>query len=160
MIRAATPADAAAIAAIFNEGMGERVATFETREHGPADVERWIEGCAVVLVDERGGELTGFVKVGPYTDDHHYYAGVGEATLYVAGPARRAGIGSALLDAGATAAPAAGLHKLVAKIFTSNEASIALFGACGWRAVGTHLRHGQLDGEWKDVLVMEILLDH
>ena len=48
-----------------------------------------------------------------------------------------------------------GVHKLVAKIFTTNEPSIALFQRCGFSEVGTHLRHGRLDGEWKDVVVME-----
>jgi phosphinothricin acetyltransferase len=51
-----------------------------------------------------------------------------------------------------------GFYKLLGKIFTSNEASIALVHACGWRDVGVHLRHGKLDGEWKDVLVVELLL--
>ena len=51
-----------------------------------------------------------------------------------------------------------GYHKLVGKIFTSNEPSIALVRSCGWREVGVHRRHGRLDGEWKDVLVVERLL--
>ena len=55
-------------------------------------------------------------------------------------------------------AAAAGYHKLVGKIFTSNEPSIALVKSCGWREVGVHRRHGRLDGEWKDVLVVERLL--
>ena len=36
--------------------------------------------------------------------------------------------------------------------------SIALVKSCGWREVGVHRRHGRLDGEWKDVLVVERLL--
>ena len=55
-------------------------------------------------------------------------------------------------------AEAAGFHKLVGKIFTTNAASIALVRACGWHDVGVHRRHGRLDGEWKDVLVVEKLL--
>ena len=58
----------------------------------------------------------------------------------------------------ADAAAEAGAHKLVGKIFTSNEASIAMVGGLGWREVGVHERHGKLDGEWKDVLVVERLL--
>jgi hypothetical protein len=27
-----------------------------------------------------------------------------------------------------------------------------------WREVGLHLRHGNLEGEWRDVLVVERLL--
>jgi phosphinothricin acetyltransferase len=97
-------------------------------------------------------------SVGPYDDAHAYYAGVGEATLYVDREARRGGAGRALLSALADKAAQRGYHKLVGKIFTSNEPSIALVRSCGWRQVGVHRRHGRLDGEWKDVLVVERLL--
>jgi L-amino acid N-acyltransferase YncA len=83
---------------------------------------------------------------------------VREATLYVERAARRTGVGRRLLDALAEAAADAGAHKLVGKIFTSNGPSIAMVGILGWREVGVHERHGALDGEWKDVLVVEKLL--
>ena len=63
-----------------------------------------------------------------------------------------------MLNELAGAAADDGAHKLVGKIFTSNEPSIALVRALGWREVGVHRRHGMLDGEWKDVLVVEKLL--
>ena len=44
-------------------------------------------------------------------------------------------------------------------ISLENETSVALFRRCGYRDVGTHLRHGQLEGEWKDVLLMELSLE-
>jgi L-amino acid N-acyltransferase YncA len=157
-VRPASPGDGAAIAAIFNEGISERVATFETRPKGPAEVEALIESGAILLVAERDGEVVGFAKVGPYDDPSRYYDGVGEATLYVTGTARRSGLGRELLEALAAEAVRRGCWKLVGKIFTQNEPSIALVHACGWRDVGVHLRHGQLDGEWKDVLVVEKLL--
>ena len=94
----------------------------------------------------------------PYDDPHDYYAGVGEATLYVDRVARGAGAGRALLEALAEEAARRGYHKLTGKIFTSNEPSIGLVRSCGWREVGVHHRHGRLDGEWKDVLVVELLL--
>jgi L-amino acid N-acyltransferase YncA len=83
---------------------------------------------------------------------------VGEATLYVEREARRSGVGSGLLEALAEAAAERGLHKLTGKIFPTNGPSVELIRACGWREVGVHLRHGRLDGEWRDVLVVEILL--
>jgi len=58
----------------------------------------------------------------------------------------------------AAAAEERGYYKLIGKIFPSNAASIALVTACGWREVGVHRRHGRLDGEWKDVVVVELLL--
>jgi len=102
--------------------------------------------------------VVGWASVGPYDDAHEYYAGVGEATLYVDPTARRGGAGRGLLTGLAEQAKRRGYHKLVGKIFTSNEPSIALVKSCGWHEVGVHRRHGRLDGEWKDVLVVERLL--
>ena len=110
------------------------------------------------MVAKAGGRVVGWASVAPYDEAHEYYAGVGEATLYVDPKARRAGSGRALLTALADEAERRGYHKLVGKIFSSNEPSIALVKSCGWREVGVQRRHGRLDGEWKDVLVVERLL--
>jgi L-amino acid N-acyltransferase YncA len=156
-IRPAEPRDADRVAEIFNEGVEDRVATFETDFAGPDEAARWISED-VVLVLEREGELVAWARAGPYADRHRYYDGVREATMYVARSARRQGLGRELIEALAEAAHLAGAHKLVGKIFTSNEPSIALIRGLGWREVGVHRRHGTLDGEWKDVLVVEKLL--
>jgi phosphinothricin acetyltransferase len=157
-IRAAAPAEARRIAEIFAIAIEERVATFETRPQPPEAFARRIERGDLLLVAERGGEVAAWATVGPYSDPHDYYAGVGEATLYVAPEARRAGIGARLLNALAEEAARRGHWKLVGKIFTTNEASIFLVRSCGFREVGIHRRHGRLDGHWKDVLVVERLL--
>ena len=86
------------------------------------------------------------------------YAGVGEYTIYVDPAAQRHGTGRRLLSALADEAERAGLYKLVGKLFTTNEPSIALAEACGFAQVGVHVRHGKLDGAWKDVVVVERLL--
>ena len=156
-IRRAVPGDAGALAAVFNQSIEDRVATFETKAATEADANRWIEE-EIVLTASTDGSVVGWAKAGPYSDAHRYYDGVREATLYVAREARRAGVGSALLAALAGATAEAGAHKLVGKIFTSNEPSIALVRGLGWIEVGVHVRHGTLDGEWKDVLVVEKLL--
>ncbi len=155
--RPAQPGDAERIAEIFNQGVEDRVATFETRPADAGAATRWIEQDLVVVA-ERGGALVGWAKASPYADRHEYYEGVREATLYVDRDARRTGVGRLLLDALANHAAQAGAHKLIGKIFTSNEPSIAMVGDLGWREVGVHERHGMLDGEWKDVLVVERLL--
>jgi phosphinothricin acetyltransferase len=157
-IRPATTADASAIAHIFNEGIAERVATFETRNQTGEDIRRRIEGGAAMLVAEADGDVAGFARISPYDDAHRYYAGIGEATLYVDRAHRRGGVGAALMRALAAEGERRGLYKLVGKIFASNAPSIALVERCGWRRVGLHQRHGRLDGQWKDVVVVEILL--
>jgi phosphinothricin acetyltransferase len=157
-LRPAVAADADEMAEIYNIGIAERVATFETRTNSAGALVALIEAGNLVLVAERGGRVIAFVKVGPYDDANHYYSDIGEATLYVDPASRRSGVGRALMDAVAEAAEARGYYKLVGKIFASNAPSIALVKACGWREVGVHRRHGRLDGEWKDVLVVERLL--
>jgi L-amino acid N-acyltransferase YncA len=156
-IRRAQAHDVAGIAEIFNKVLEDRAATFETRPATPENVERWIADD-IVIVAEHGSALVGWAKAGPYAD-RHYYDGVREATLYVAREARRIGVGHALLEGLAVEAAGQGAHKLVGKVFSSNEGSIALLGGLGWREVGVHHRHGELDGEWKDVLVVEKLLE-
>ncbi len=158
VVRPARAEDAEAIARIHNQGIADRVATFETRAQSRPEIAEQIERGRLVLVAERAGEVIGWASTSPYDDAHGYYSGIAEAALYVERGARRSGAGRALLDALAEAAERRGRYKLVGKIFTSNEPSIALVRSCGWREVGIHLRHGRLDGEWKDVLVVERLL--
>jgi L-amino acid N-acyltransferase YncA len=160
VIRRAEPADAEAIAAIYNQGIEDRQATFQTRLHDPGELELKTEQRGgMLLVAERDGHVVGWAGWSGYDDPAEYYAGVVECAVYVGREARGRGVGAELLAGLAAEAPRAGIHKLLAKVFTSNEASIALFRRSGFRDVGTHFRHGRLEGEWKDVLVMERLLD-
>ena len=153
-IRPARAGDAGAIAAIYNQGIEERLATFETRQKGKAEIEELIAED-LVIVAERDSEVAGFAKVAPYEARSPYYAGIGEVTLYVERDARRLGLGRELLEGICAAAAERGQHKLVAKIFAGNEPSLELFDACGFRRVGVHQRHAALEGDWKDVVVVE-----
>jgi phosphinothricin acetyltransferase len=157
-IRPATADDAEAIAAIYNQGMAERQATFETAERAPGDAMRWVYAeREPVLVAERDGRVLGFARV-IRSSDRCAYAGVGEYTIYLDAASRGQGVGRELLDALAGTAEGLGYWKLIGRLFTTNAASIALARRCGFRDVGVHERHGRLDGEWKDVLVVERLL--
>jgi L-amino acid N-acyltransferase YncA len=155
VIRAARPADAEAIAAIHDQGIEERTATFETRPSDATAVSGLIAERALLLVADCRGQVVAFAKARPYEDRSPYYDGISEATIFVERQARRRGIGRALLAALAKAARERGQHKLTAKIFAQNDSSIGLFEACDFRIVGTHRRHGRLDGEWVDVVVVE-----
>jgi hypothetical protein len=81
-IRRAHAGDAARIAEIFNQGLADRLATFETTPATPGAAERWIANDIVVVAD-RAGTSVAWAKASPYADRHHYYDGVREATLYV-----------------------------------------------------------------------------
>jgi phosphinothricin acetyltransferase len=157
LIRPATQADLQAIARIYNAGIAGRQATFETRERSAGEIAAWLDRRGPLLVLELDGEVAGFARVSAYSE-RAAYAGVGEYGIYLARAARGRGAAARLLDALAEAAARTGYHKLTAKLFTSNEASLALARRCGFRTVGTHLRHARLDGEWRDVVVVERLL--
>ena len=153
-IRPATEQDAAAIVAIYAEGIEGRGATFVTTPPEPETVRAWLRRRGPFLVAERDGEVVGWAAVSEYSDVPAY-RGVGEFAIYVAGRAQGRGAGRALLDGLCEAAAADGRHKIVGKIFPENAASLALCRACGFETVGTHRRHGRLDGEWRDVVVVE-----
>ena len=159
MVRPARPEDRAAIAAIYTSGIEGRGATFETQPKTAGDVESWLadaERFPVVVADE-GGEVLGWARVTHYADTCAYQ-GVGELQIYVAPEAQGRGVGAALIDGIAAAAEGAGYWKLIGKLFPENEPSRALLRRRGFRDVGVHHRHGRLDGEWRDVLVVERLL--
>jgi L-amino acid N-acyltransferase YncA len=155
-VRPAAPGDAAAVARIYNEGIEDRIATFETRPRTPVDMEARIAD-EPMIVAERAGAVVGFASWVTYSP-REAYAGVGDYTVYVARGARGARVGSALIRQLLVEAEAAGMWKLMSRIFTTNDASIALAHRHGFRDVGLHLKHGRLDGEWRDVLVVERLL--
>jgi len=158
-IRAARAEDAAAVADIYNAGIRERTSTFETRERGPAELAHAIaSGRHPFLVADLDGRVAGFAATSEYSE-RDCYAGVAECSVYVDAELRGRGAGTALLDALAAEAGRRGFHKLIGKLFDTNEQSLRLVERAGFRVVGTHRRHGQLDGEWRDVILVERLLE-
>ena len=159
MIRPAGGRDTEAIADIYNEGIATRLATFETEPRTAADVELWLAAGdrLPTLVAEEDDVVLGWARVLAYSD-RPVYAGVGEVSVYVAERARGRGLGRALLDALQQRAKELGYWKLVGKLFTANAASAAMVRRCGWREVGMHHRHSRLEGEWRDVLLVERVL--
>ena len=158
-IRDAAPADAAAVAAIYNEGIETRLATFETRPRTAADIGAWLGAGErlPLLVAHDGKEVVGWARILAYSD-REVYAGVGEVSVYVTARARGRGIGTRLLEALQDRARELAYWKLTGKLFTENAASTAMIRRCGWRDVGMHRKHAHLDGEWRDVLLVERVL--
>jgi phosphinothricin acetyltransferase len=157
MIRPAISADAPRIAEIYNEGIEDRSATFETTLRNAGDVRNWLADGQPLLVAEHDGEVAGFARVSEYSD-RCVYEGVGEHGVYVARSARGAGVGRALLDGIAVEAERRGYYKLTSRIFSDNAASLAAHRAAGFEEVGVQRRHGRLEGEWKDCVLVERLL--
>jgi phosphinothricin acetyltransferase len=155
--RPADAGDAAAIARIYNEGIADRVATFETEPRTAADVARWFDGVHPVVVVEWGGEVVAFASTSTYRP-RECYAGIAEFSVYVARAARGRGAGRVAMEALLLAAERAGFWKLVSRVFPENGASLALLRTLGFREVGIYERHGRLDGVWRDVVIVERLI--
>jgi phosphinothricin acetyltransferase len=154
VIRAARLEDTAAIAAIYSEGIAERIATFETEPRSAADVEPWVGGDLPLLVAADGDRVLGWAKLSEYSD-RCAYDGVAEVSVYVGRAARGRGAGRELVEAICAAAEERGLWKVIGLLFPENASSRALFERCGFHEVGTFRRHGRLDGDWRDVLILE-----
>jgi L-amino acid N-acyltransferase YncA len=157
-VRKARQEDCDAIARIYNDAIAERRSTFETGQRSSADIREWLGSTGhPVLVAIDGSAVAGWARISAYSE-RACYAGIGEASVYVRAAQRGRGIGGALASALRREAVRAGFHKLVGKLFLDNDASRRLVARHGFREVGVHRRHGQVDGNWRDVLLVELLL--
>jgi phosphinothricin acetyltransferase len=155
--RPATLADAAAIAEIYNQGIEDRVATFETRLRTAEDVAAWFDDVHPIIVAEEEGQIIAFAATSSYRP-RDCYRGIAEVSVYVARNSRGRGAGRLVLQALITACEEAGFWKLVSRVFLDNMASRHLIRSLGFREVGVYEKHGQLDGVWRDVLIVERLI--
>jgi len=159
--RLATAADAAAIAAIYNEGIADRIATFETDPRTPEQLKQQLTDKGdrfPTVVVERDGRVVAWASAGPYRS-RPAYTGVAEHSVYVARAVRGTGAGREALEALCQAYAERGFWKIVSRIFPENTASLALHERCGFRVVGTYQRHGKLEGQWRDCIIVERLID-
>lgn len=160
-VRLARAADATQVAEIYNQGIAERGATFETRPRTAAELAARIEADPArfpVMVAEEAGAITGWASIGAYRE-RPCYTGVGEFSVYVHRDARGRGMGRALLVSLVAEARTRGYWKLLSRIFPFNAASLALCRSLGFREVGTYERHACLDGKWLDVVIVERLIE-
>lgn len=158
-IRPASTEDAPRITDIYNQGIAERGATFETEPRTVDSMRARLEEADrfPLLVAEERGRVVGWAGLGSYRA-RACYAGIAEFSIYLDRSARGRGIGRQLLEALIAAARERGYWKLVSRIFPFNTASRALCRACGFREVGIYEKHGQLDGKWLDVVIVERLI--
>jgi L-amino acid N-acyltransferase YncA len=139
------------VRAIFGEGIATGQATFETET---PSWEHWDGAHSSGLVSEEDGEVVGWAALAPYSE-RAVYAGVAEESIYVAERARGRGVGRTLLEELVRRSEQAGIWTLEAGVFPENRASVALHLGCGFRIVGVRERIGRLNGEWRDVLLLE-----
>jgi len=160
-VRAATPNDASAIARIYNDGIADRVATFETRPRSVHDIQAWFDGVHPVVVVEDavgdGDEVLAFASTSTYRP-RDCYAGIADFSVYVARESRGRGAGRMAMEGLIDAARGAGFWKLVSRVFVENTASRTLLQTLGFREVGVYEKHGRLDGVWRDAVIVERLI--
>ena len=148
-----SPADWEQVRQIYMEGISTGLATFELEA---PDWKRWdashLKQCR--LVAKAGETVCGWAALSPVST-RRVYAGVAEVSVYVSTDWRGQGIGRALLEALITSSEEQGIWTLQASILADNASSRALHERCGFREVGRRERIGQLDGVWRDVVLLE-----
>jgi len=155
--RHASPEDAGQIVRIYNQGIADRTATFETRPRRESDIRAWFDGMHPIVAVENESVVVAFAATFPYRP-RACYAGIAEASVYVDRAFRGRGAGKLALQALIAAAESAGFWKLVSRIFVENAASRRLVASLSFREVGIYEKHAQLDGVWRDVVIAERLL--
>ncbi|RYG92345.1 N-acetyltransferase family protein [Loktanella sp. IMCC34160] len=153
MIRAATPADAAAIAAIWNLYIRETTVTFLPDEKTIGDVEKMLSSDPCLVWDE-AGEVTGFGRYFQFRGGRGY-AHTAEHTVLFAPGRSGAGRGRALLDAVCDAAAKAGMHSIFAGVSGDNTGAVAFHAACGFDTIATLPEVGFKFGRWIDLVLMQ-----
>jgi len=172
-IRAATAADAETIAAIHNQGIEDRQATLDTAIRTPTDSLSWLEGQGprhpvfVAEVDSAVAGATGdraargavvaWASLNRF-NPRPVYDRVADFSVYVHRAWRGKGVGRQLLGHLVDAARRLGYHKMVLAALARNSAGLALYTRAGFTRVGVYREHGQLDGQWVDVMIMEKIL--
>jgi phosphinothricin acetyltransferase len=156
--RLATTEDAAVIAEIYNQGITDRVSTFETRLRTIDDVHGWFTPQHPIVVVVDGGEVIAFASASTYRP-RECYAGIAEFSVYVARDQRRRGAGRIAMQALLEEARRRGFWKLLSRIFVENTASRGLMRDLGFREVGVYHKHGKLDGQWRDVVIVEYVIE-
>jgi phosphinothricin acetyltransferase len=157
-IRAATPADAPAIAAIYAHHVRHGTATFDT---DAPPLEYWtgrIEALAAqnwpFLVAEAEDEVAGYAYATQFRD-RPAYARTCEDSIYVRAAWHGRGIGAALLEALCASAIDSGFYEMIAVIGGGEPASVALHAKAGFRHVGRLEKVGEKFGRLLDTVYMQ-----
>jgi len=155
--RPATPADAEAISRIYNAGIDERIATFETRHRPPEEMLSQLDGAYPAVVVVSDGAAIAFASTSAYSP-RDCYSGIAEFSVYTDPKERGRGAGRLAMEALIRETGRRGFWKLLAKVFVENTPSRKLLFSVGFREVGVHERHARLDDVWRDVVLVERLL--
>jgi L-amino acid N-acyltransferase YncA len=155
-VQLATRADVTAIATIYNQGIEDRVGTFETDLRTEAMVASWFDDIHPIVVVEQEREVIAYASTASYRA-RPCYTGVAEFSVYVRRDWRGNGAGRLAMTGLCQQSEQAGFWKLVSRVFVENVASRKLLRSLEFREVGIYEKHGKLDGVWRDVVIVERL---
>jgi L-amino acid N-acyltransferase YncA len=147
------PEDWQHVYAIYSQGILTGNATFET------NLPSWEDWDSAHLSDPRlvarsGDEVLGWAALSPVSN-RKVYAGVTEVSIYIREESRGQRVGSTLLEALIARSEEIRIWTLQASIFPENQASLALHLKFGFRIVGRRERIAQLNGIWRDTVLIE-----
>jgi L-amino acid N-acyltransferase YncA len=154
-IRQMVAGDWKAVKSIYSAGLATGDATFETEA---PSWEKWDNGHIarprLVAVSSSTDGAVGWAALSPISS-RAAYRGVAEVSVYVAESFRGKGVGKALLKQLVAESEQMGFYTLQASVFPENIASLVLHKSCGFRVVGTRQRIGQVNGIWRDTVLLE-----
>jgi L-amino acid N-acyltransferase YncA len=152
-VRPMAPTDWPAIHRIYEDGIATGTATLDTiAPSWMAWDAAHLDACRVVA--EEDGEVVAWAALTPVSG-RCAYGGVAELSIYVAEDARGKKVGKRLLEELVLASEEAGFWTLQAQVFDTNEVSIHIHEAAGFRVVGVRERIGRVSGEWVNVVLLE-----
>ncbi|SIQ32653.1 phosphinothricin acetyltransferase [Chryseobacterium sp. RU37D] len=153
-LRRMLPNDEIRVLEIFKQGIEGGMATFETEVPTP---EAWnmdyYHDCRWVLETEKN-EIVGWCAL-KLVSKRECYKGVAEVSIYFDNNYQGKGLGSVLLKKMILDSESHGFWTLQANIFSENEASISFHHKNGFRTVGIRKKLGKLNGQWKDIIMLE-----
>lgn len=157
-MRLATVNDCQKISEIYNQGIDERTATFETTHRSAEEVFRWLDGVHPTVVCVVDGHIRGFATTSPYSA-RKCYSGIAEFSVYVERNFRNMKLGKSIMESLIEECERGGFWKLVSRIFVENKVSRKLMTGLGFREVGIYEKHGRISGVWRDVVIVELLIN-
>lgn len=153
-IREMLPSDEIRVLEIFQQGIDGGIATFETQLPTP---EAWnmefFNDCRWVLENENG-EVIGWCALKPISK-RDCFKGVAEVSIYLDNHYAGKGLGNILMSKLIVDSENHGFWTLQSNIFPENIASIKFHQKNGFRTVGKREKIGKLNGEWKDLVMLE-----
>ena len=141
------------VAEIYAQGIATGQATFETET---PSWEKWDSSHLQVcrFVAEKDGEVVGWAALSPVSS-RCVYGGVAEVSVYVSTTQLGQKIGTQLLKQLILTSESEGFWTLQAGVFRENTGSIRLHTALGFREIGYREKIGQMNGIWRDTVLLE-----